>query len=157
MFESLLGKKEKDISVDDKNHSMLLNKVERMNLTEMRSYVKNSVIGLEPTADGLSIVLKKIINKNKTTSKRYIESTDMDSKIKKAFELVLAIAGHKKITVVVIEQIQEFIDVYEDIIIKFDKDNKQIYASRLKKAINQGITTVNSMSALNDKMKILQE
>jgi len=157
MFENLLGRKKKDISIDDQNHSVLLSKIDKMNLTEMRSYVKNNILGMESSSDGLSIVLRKIIDKNKTTSKRYIENGDMDSKIKKAFELVLAIAGHKKITVVIIEQIQEFIDVYADIILKFDTDNKEIYASRLKKAIKQGITTVNSMTVINTKMKILQE
>jgi hypothetical protein len=155
MFGSLLGRKKTEISENDKNHSILVNKIDKMNLTEMRSYVKNGIIGLESSADGLNIVLEKIINKK--AGKRYIESDDMDSKIKKAFELVLAIAGHKKITVVVIEQIQEFMNIYSDIIIKFDRDNKQIYSSRLKKAISQGITTVNSMTVINTKMKILEE
>jgi len=157
MFESLLGRKKKDISQEDKEHSVLLSKIERMNLIEMRAYVKNNIVGMESSADGLSIVLRRVTEKNSKTSKRYIEDGDMDSKIKKAFELVLAIASHKKITVVVIEQIQEFISVYEDIIMKFDKKNKEIYNSRLKNAVKHGVMTVNSMTTLNAKMKILQE
>ncbi|MEA3227582.1 MAG: hypothetical protein U9P38_00755 [Campylobacterota bacterium] len=156
MFESLLGRAKKDISVDDKEHIVLLNKIDRMNLTEMRSYIKNSVSGLESSSDGLSIVLRKIIDENKTTNKRYIEIGDMDSKIKKAFELVLAIATHKRVTIVVIEQIQEFVAVYEKLILKFDMENKEIYASRFKKAIKQALITIHSMAEINTKMRVLK-
>ena len=79
----------------------------------------------------------------------------MDAKIKKSFELVLTIASHKKMTVVVVEQIQEFIKLYADIIAKYDKDNKQIYASRLNDALAKSITNVNTMAEIDRKRAVL--
>ena len=64
MFESLLGRKKQDISDNDLEHSVLLNKIDRMNLTEMRSYVKNSLTGFESSSDGLTLVMQKLITKN---------------------------------------------------------------------------------------------
>ena len=147
MFESLLGKKEQNSSLE--------NKIYRMNLTEMRSYIKNNMTNIESSSDGLSLVMDKLITKNERTSKRYIQADDMDSKIKKAFELVLAIAIHKKITVHIVEQLQEFLAVYKDMIVKYDQENKDIYISRFKKALKQSIENIHSMSNLERKMNVL--
>ena len=155
MFESLLGRKKQDISDNDSEHSVLLNKIDRMNLTEMRSYVKNSLTGFESSSDGLTLVMQKLITKNERTSKRYVEPDDMDSKIKKAFELVLAIAMHKRITVHTVELLQEFLEVYTDVIAKYDQDNRDIYASRLKKAVKQSIVNIDNLTELDRKMKVL--
>ncbi len=155
MFESLLGRKKQDISDNDSEHSVLLNKIDRMNLTEMRSYVKNSLTGFESSSDGLTLVMQKLITKNERTSKRYVEPDDMDSKIKKAFELVLAIAMHKRITVHTVELLQKFLEVYTDIIAKYDQDNRDIYASRLKKAVKQSIVNIDNLTELDRKMKVL--
>jgi hypothetical protein len=155
MFESLLCRKKQDISVNDKQHSILLNKIDKMNLTEMRSYIKNNISGLESSSDGLILVMNKLITKNAKTSKRYIEPDDMDSKLKKAFELVLAIAMHKRISVHTVELLQQFLEIYMDMILKYDKENKEIYLSRLKKAIKQSIVNIHNITELDRKMKVL--
>ena len=157
MFGSILGRKKEEISSEDKAHEILVNKIDKMNLTDMRAYVKNSITGFEPCEDGLSIVLRKLMDKDEKTSKRYIESGDMDSKIKKAFDLILVIATHSKITVTIVEQIQEFIELYKDIIVKFDTENKQIYASKLKDALVKSIDNVAQKAKLDHKMKVLGE
>ena len=79
------------------------------------------------------------------------------SKKKKSFDLVIVISEHKKITITTIEQIQEFIELYKDIIEKYDNDNKQIYASRLKDSIEKGLKTIELMAEVNKKEKVLSE
>jgi len=154
MFGKILGRT-KGEDADSSGQSEIAKKISQMNLTEMRAYLKNNMKGFDSCEDGLEEVMLKLNKRDSKTSKRFIELDDMDVKIRKAFELVLVIAAHKKITISVLEQIQLFIDLYEDIITKFDTDNKQIYASRFKDAQEKSLKNINGMSELNNKMKIL--
>jgi len=153
MFGKILGRTKNDATT--KEYSDLVIKIAQMNLTDMRAYVKNSISGLEPSEDGLIAIMERLL-KQDANNKRYIESDDNDSKLKKAFDLVIAIAEHKKITVKVVEQIQSFIEVYAELIKKYDTDNKQIYASKLKNSLSKAINNITEISKLNKKMKILQ-
>jgi hypothetical protein len=146
MFSKILGKKNsKDSSDND-----LEEKISKMNLTEMRSYVNNKA---EVSEQGLIEILKRLIKKE--NEKRYIELDDMDVKVKKGFDLVIMIAQHKKITVVAIELIVEFIHFYEDVIEKFDEENKQIYKSKLKEALERALKNMDGISKLKKKLGLL--
>ena len=92
---------------------------------------------------------------NEESEKRYIQIDDMDSKIKKGFDLIITISSSKKISVEAVELIQEFIAVYQEIIEKFDRQNKQIYASKLNDALNSAIKGVNRRSQAEYKLNIL--
>ena len=81
----------------------------------------------------------------------------MDSKKKKGFDLVISIASHAKITVVAVELIQEFIALYNDVVTKFDRDNKQIYESKLKDCLDRAIGNISEMADLKRKMNVLGE
>jgi len=150
MFSNILSK--------DKNRSTsneLVQKISKMNLPEMRSYVNNKAFNLELCEDGLVEVLKKLTTLNEESEKRYIQIDDMDSKIKKGFDLLITISSSKKISVEAVELIQEFITVYQEIIEKFDRDNKQIYASKLNDALAAGVEGVNRRSEVERKLNIL--
>ncbi len=153
MFNKILGKNKREINKSD-NHLKIVEKISKMNLSDMRIYVNNKLNDFEITEDGLSEVMRRLISKD-VNEKRFIESDAMDSKIKKAFDLVIIIASNKKITITTLEFIQEFIELYKDIITKFDQDNKQIYESKLKDALNGAIATISTMAEMNKKDKIL--
>ena len=155
MFGKILGRKKEEISSSDRAHNEIVSKINQMNLTDMRTYVKNRMKGFGPCEDGLVAVMNRLLTKNEDTLKRYIEIDDMDSKIKKGFELVLSVAEHKKVTVTSVEQIQEFITLYDDIILKFDTANKQIYSSRLNDALDKSLKTIETMAAINRKAEVL--
>ena len=155
MFGNILGRKKEEISEEDKANTAVVERIAKMNLTDMRTYVKNRMKGFEPCEDGLVAVMNRLLTKNEDTLKRYIEIDDMDSKIKKGFELVLSVAEHKKVTVTSVEQIQEFITLYDDIILKFDTANKQIYSSRLNDALDKSLKTIETMAAINRKAEVL--
>lgn len=148
MFSRILGKKESKDSSDDE----LKAKVSKMNLTEMRSYVNNKA---EVNEQGLIEILKRLVTRDSNTSKRYVELDDMDVKVKKAFDLIIIIAQHKKITVVAIELIVEFIKLYEDVIEKFDAENRQIYKSKLKEALDVALKNMDGISKLKKKLGLL--
>ncbi len=99
--------------------------------------------------------MKRLISVNEKTSKRFIEMDAMDTKVKKAFDLVILVAKSKKITVVVVELIQEFMNLYRDVIEKFDTNNKQTYDSKLKKCISNGVLMVGRKSVIKEKMDYL--
>ena len=102
MFLSkVLGKKKK--TEEDSLYKELNNKISKMNLNDMRSYINNKVVDFSVSEDGVEEVIKRLISINKETSKRFIEIDDMDIKIKKAFELIITILENKKITVVGLE------------------------------------------------------
>jgi hypothetical protein len=157
MFGKILGKDKKSLSSGTTSHSEIVNKIAKMNLPEMRSYVNNKTFNFEVCEDGLVEVLKKLTILNEDTQHRYIQIDDMDSKIKKGFELIITIASSKKISVEAVELIQEFITVYEELIKKFDTENKQIYASKLNDALSTAINGVNRLSEAQRKMSILGE
>ncbi len=155
MFGKILGRQKEEISEEDKAHSEIVERISKMNLTDMRAYVKNNMVGFEPCEDGLVAIMNRLLTKNEETSKRYIELDDQDSKMKKGFEIVLSVAAHKKVTVTLVEQIQEFITLYDDIILKYDTSNKQIYASRLKDSLERAIGTIGTMAEVNRKAEVL--
>ncbi len=156
MFSKILGKKENSATQKQGASTELTQRISSMNLTEMRAYINNKIPDLEVSEEGLIEILKKLVYPDKKTSKRYIEIDDMQSKVKKGLDLIVSIAKHKKITVVAIELIQEYIQVSEDIIQKYDQEHKEIYASRLKDALGNAVNVVNARSNLKTKMDVLQ-
>jgi type II secretory pathway component GspD/PulD (secretin) len=155
MFGSILGRKKDEIAKDDETYKALLEKISHMNLTEMRSYINNKIKDFPVSEDGLNTVLRHLTTPDAKTKQYYIQASDMDSKKKKAFNLVLAIAKHKQVNVVTVELIQKFIDTYKDIIQAYDKEYKEIYESRLKESINQSLQTIAQKAELQNKMNIL--
>ncbi len=156
MFSKILGKKENSATQKQGASTELTQRILSMNLTEMRAYINNKIPDLEVSEEGLIGFLKKLVYPDKKTSKRYIEIDDMQSKVKKGLDLIVSIAKHKKITVVAIELIQEYIQVSEDIIQKYDQEHKEIYGSRLKDALGNAVNVVNARSNLKTKMDVLQ-
>jgi len=157
MFGNILGRKKEDISEEDSDHAALVEKISKMNLTEMRSYIKNNIKDFEVNEDGLTEVMHRLTTEDKNTKQYYIKSDDMDSKKKKAFDLVLAIAQNKKINLVTIELIQKFTEIYKEIIDAYDKEYKEIYASRFSDAIKLALANINEKTELKNKLHILGE
>jgi hypothetical protein len=157
MFGTILGRKKEDISEEDRAHAELLSKISKMNLTEMRSYIKNNIQDFEVSEDGLLIVLQKLTTEDEKTKKYYLKSDDMDSKKKKAFDLIILMAQSKKISFEVVELMQKFIEVYNEIIMQYDKEHKEIYASRFVDAVNLALSNINKKAALQNKMDVLGE
>ena len=155
MIGNLFNSKKKTQEVDVNAH--IIERVSKMNLTDMRSYVRNGIKDFEICEHGLLEVMHKLTLKDPHTEKFYINSDDMDSKKKKAFDLVILIAKSRKITVDVFEEIQKFLEVYKEIIEVYDREFKEIYASRFKDALNIAITNLNEMSDLQNKMNVLGE
>jgi len=153
MFNNILGKSKKE-SNEDSNCQEISEKISKMNLTDMRIYVNDKLNDFKVSEDGLSEIMRRLTSKN-ANGKRFIESDAMDSKIKKAFDLVILISKNKKMTIVTAELIQTFIEMYRDLIVKFDKDYKQIYASLLKDSLNNSIDIIASMAEINKKTKVL--
>lgn len=153
MFGNILGKSDEEVG-SDTQHSKIVEKVSKMNLTEMKTYVNNKITDFEICEDGLSEVMRRLISKD-ANGHRFIETDAMDSKKSKAFELVILIASSKKVTIVSSELIQEFMETYKDLIAQVDKENMQIYASRLKDALVKSIVTLEQMTAINKKLGVL--
>jgi len=159
MFSKILGKT-KDSSRDE-----IVEKISKMNLTEMRVYSKNKLKDFPVSDIGLEEIIKNITKKNEKTSKYYLDSNDMDSKLKKGFDLVLTILADKIITLEIIEEAKIFLDTYEELILEYDKKNKDIYISRLTKGLliasaNVGIkidiiSDVKNRSAIKEKSFIV--
>lgn len=155
MFGKILGKLKSD-STDGIDTAKLIHKVSNMTLSEMRNYVNNKLKDYEVCEDGIITVMQRL-NSIGVDKKRFIENDAMDSKIKKAFDLVILVANNKKTTIVAIELIQEFTEIYRDLISEFDKNNKQIYTSKFKDAISSSTDNIQKMTEMNQKMKVLGE
>ncbi len=151
MFSKILGSlKGSQASQDTK----LDEKISRMDMHEMRVYVNGGLDDFPVDEYGLHEIVKKLMTKLETSEKYYIDIEDMDSKKKRAFDLITLILEHKKVSIAVIESIQEFLNLYEALIIKYDTDNKQIYESRIKKMISQAIEKISMKARIINVMEL---
>ncbi len=155
MFSKILGKIKGDGGDENQEQKELDTKISKMNLTDMKAYINNRVPDLPIDEDGLSEVVRRLLKVDEKTSKRYIEINDMDSKIRKGFELILSILSNKKITVITIELVNEFLEMSKDIIENYDKEHKQIYASRFKDSLGLAVDGMNAQAELKRKMDVI--
>ena len=152
MFGKFFGKKN-STSLNDKE---IAGNIANMSITDMRSYINNKISSLPLSEAGLNAVMEKLTSVNETTSKRFIEIDDMDTKIKKAFDLLLLIGKNKKVSMRTIELIQKFVELYADIITKYDTEKKEIYNSRFNDLIKNLIIKIDGAVALKNKMDLLE-
>lgn len=150
MLKKLLGKK------DVKTESALSKKIATMDLTSMKLYVKGSIKDLVVDAEGLNLILKRLSYPLNEKGVLYLRKEDMDTKKKKAFDLVLLILSSKKINVQTLELAQKFCDVYAEIIKEYDKKYKEIYEQRFKDALKVAMANIDTLVSIQKKMDLLQ-
>ena len=150
MLRKIMGKKKQE-EQEESYDPQLVQKIAKMNLTDMRLYVKSD----ELDVDGLYLVMQRLVEPDKK-GEYYIKPDDMDSKKKKAFDLVLLVAKSKKISSKTLETIHKFIKVYDDIIKKYDHEHKEIYKERLKKAFEAAIVNLQTLTHVHKKLNVLK-
>ncbi|EQB40235.1 hypothetical protein M947_02555 [Sulfurimonas hongkongensis] len=155
MFSNMLGKMGISTNDKEKMHNELVERISRMNLTDMRSYINNRIPDLPVSADGLQEVLKRLLEVDEKSQKRYIDIEDMDSKIRKGLDLILSILANKKLSIEAIEVAIELFEVSKEMIIKYDIDNKQIYYSKIRESLNKAIEDMNKKSEIQRKMSVI--
>ena len=148
MLRKIFGKKnsQQEESFDPE----LVEKISKMNLTDMRLYVKSEEVDI----DGLFLILKRLIDPNEK-GEYYIKKDDMDSKKKTAFDLVLLIAQSKKISAKTLQAINRFVEVYSSIIKTYDNDHNEIYVERFKKGIESAVIDLQTLSHIHKKLDVL--
>jgi hypothetical protein len=148
MFSNILKK----LKTEDKKggNKELVSLIQKMNLTEMRNYVNDKTVGFNVSEEGLIAILNKLMFKNK--GRYYINEDDNNTKIRKSFELVLFILTNKKATHNVVELVVEFVDIFRDLIEKYDKDNKDIYSSKFINTIAKAVAKIDYKT--NEETKI---
>lgn len=155
MLGNFFNSKKKSQEIDKDSH--IIERISKMNLSDMRSYVRNTIKDFEVSEFGLQEIMHRLTVKDEHTEKFYINSDDMPTKKKKAFDLVILIAQNKKITVDIVEQMQKFLEVYKDIIEAYDREFKEIYESRFNDALSRAIGNVNELTEFQNKMSVLGE
>jgi len=157
MFSKILGKRKGVTQSLETHNKELLSKISKMNLVEMRAYINNKIQDLPLCEDGLSAIIEKLTEANEETKKFYLQKDDMDTKKRKAFELILLMAKSQRITFKTIEGMQKFLEVYDELIKEYDKKHKDIYADKLESAVKLSLSNIEEIAALKSKMEILGE
>lgn len=153
MFSKILGNIKG--SKEDSENEKLFEKIEKMDLADMRLYVNGKFSEYKVSGLGLSKIVKKISLKNEDTQQYYLKDDDQDSKKKKVLDLIVLILANKKVDIYTLEMIQNFLDTYQEIIKKYDKENKQIYEKRIKELISKAADIINFKSDIADQMRTL--
>lgn len=146
MLRKILGKKSKNGTQEEVVNPQIVEKIAKMNLSDMRIYVNNGLKDFEICIDGLNEVMKKLTTPINEKGEYYIRKDDMDSKKKKAFELVLLVASSKRISVDSLALIESFTKIYEELINDYDKQYKDIYRSRFKKALETALVNIHTIT-----------
>ena len=154
MISKIFGKKTKEEEKDPKLKE-LDERIAKMKLTELGSYVKGKIDTLEVSEEGLVAVLERLVSKI-NDNRYFLDASDDDTKLKKAFELVLLVAKNKKVTLKAMEIIATFKTLYEPLIKAYDKKYKEIYADRLDKAVENAMVIVEAKVSLQNKMNVLE-
>jgi len=157
MFSKILGKKKGVTELEETHNTELLSKISKMNLVEMRAYINNKIQDLPLCEDGLSAIITKLSEPNEQTKKLYLQKDDMDTKKRKAFELILLMAKSQRITFKTVEGMQKFLEVYDELINQYDKEHKDIYRDKLSSAVKLALNNIEEIAALKSKMEILGE
>lgn len=152
MFGRLLKKSEKTA---EKGLNELHEYLSNIGISEMRNLLLGQIEKFPINEEMIVEILKKMTYQDDKSGKRFLESSDADSKLKKAFETVITAASSKKMSVEAIELIQKFILMHTDLIDGFDTRNKQIYMHKLTKAIELSINTVEQLTAYINKMAVI--
>ena len=152
MFNKLLGKSEKTSENSTKEFQDYLSKI---GISEMRTLLLGQVEKFPVDEEMIIEILKKMTYQDEKTGVRFLESSDADVKLKKAFDTVITAASSKKMSVEAIELIQKFIRMYTDLIESFDTRNKQIYMHKLTKAIELSINMVEQLTAYINKLSVI--
>lgn len=147
MLKNLFKANKKEEQSD--THSHITEKVSKMSLTDMRTYVRNKITDFEVSEFGLQEIMRILIE--------YIKIDDMPSKKKKAFDLIILISSNKKITIDTIEYMQKFLEQNKEIIHAYDREFKEIYESRLDDALAMALKNVDEITNLQNKMSVLGE
>jgi hypothetical protein len=150
MISKIFGTKSKE-----KEQNPLREKILNMNLSDLNLYVKEKLNSLELNEDGLLYVLERLTD-DINEKRAFLSSEDDDTKLKKAFELILYISKNKYITLKAIEYIAKFYNKYENLIKDYDKKHKEIYQDRIKKSIDTAQATIDAKVSLQNKMNMLK-
>lgn len=150
MLHKILGKKKKG-EEEEQFDPALVEKIAKMDLTSMRLYVKSEAIDV----DGIILVMQRLITPNEK-GLYYLKDDDMDTKKKKAFDLVLLICESKKISSKSIELIQKFIEIYQTMIQTYDTKHKEIYKDRFKKGIECALITLQTLTHVHTRIDVLK-
>jgi hypothetical protein len=133
----------------------LREKIFSMKLSDLILYIKGKMEGTPLTEEGVIFVLERL--SAKINDKRYfLDNDDDDSKLKKAFDLVITISKSRQVSVKAMEQIAEFYKTYEKLIYEYDRRHKDIYSERIKKAVETAMMMIEGKAALKNKMQILE-
>ncbi len=152
MFGKLLKKSEKTSGNSSKEFHEYLYSI---GVSDMRNLLLGQIIKFPVDEEMIIEILKRMTHTDEKTNKRFLESSDADIKLKKAFDTIITAASSKKMSVEAIELIQKFILMYTDLIDGFDTRNKQIYMHKLTKAIELSINTVEQLTAYLNKMAVI--
>ena len=155
MFSGVLGKMGISTSNKERMHNELVERISKMNLTDMKSYTNNNITDLPVSTESLVEVLRRLLAVDEKTDKRYLDIEDMDSKIKKGLDLIISILANKKLSIEAIEVAVELYEVSKEMIKKYDTDNKQIYLSKISESINKAIENMNKKTDIQRKMGII--
>lgn len=147
MLKNIFNTHKKEEQSDTYSH--ITEKISKMNLTDMRTYVRNKIADFEVSEFGLQEIMRILIE--------YIKVDDMPSKKKKAFDLIILMATNKKMTIDTIENMQKFLEKNKEIIHAYDREFKEIYQSRLDDALSMALSNIDEMTKLQNKMNVLGE
>ncbi|MBU0632905.1 hypothetical protein KKA17_09680 [bacterium] len=153
MFTKLLGK-DKAASAENVN-DQLVEYISKIGITEMRSLLLGQIDRFKVDENTIVEILRRLTYQD--GDKRFLESSDNDIKLKKAFDVVITAANSKKMSVEAVELIEKFINMYKDLIEAYDTRNKQIYMHKLTKAIELSIAMVEQISSYINKMAVIND
>ena len=143
-----------------KDANPLRQMLRKSSLSDMQVFVRGQNEAFPLTDEGIIELLRQLLAREKPSErfpggKRYVEPSDHDARIKKLFDLFIAVCSSTKISDASLQHLTEFMSHYDDIIKGYDRRNKQIFEEKLKAHVVKAVATVETKSRLHHKYDLL--
>ncbi len=132
------------------NLNDITHKISMMNLNEKKCYICNKISEMPICKDGLVEVMKSLLAEDMKIKKNLAEFV-------KELELAIHISTHKKVTPPIVHLLKEFENLYKDAIKKIDQEHMQTYSYKIKKAIENSISMVETITHIENQSYVMKK
>jgi len=130
MLKKLFKNKMQDRS-EEKKKKELIDRISKMDIYSMWHYLDEG----NSCELGVEEIVKKLIKKEETAKRRFIEISDSKFKVDKCFELIMNILEHNNLTQKILTLSEKFVYIYSDLIKENDENNKRNYEEKLNNSL----------------------
>jgi len=119
------------------------------NKGEIKDYLYNKNKRYSPSDAGMAAILQRFIHMHE------FKIGDMSEELKNGFDIVRIIARNSKIYFQTTDLIYEFIHLYKEVIVSYDRQSAQTYYHKLLQDYEKSVRMVNRKLEIEEEIRVV--